>query len=145
MSECQAEPVSHCDRQLVWTIADKLSQGKLTTAIKDATQFRSESYDAGYADGQTSMKTIIRDAVITCLAAQEWPPEDGDKQIDEVVAAIMAVEPDGIPMIEEPYSSLSVQLRGRARFCRDRGEIKTPDLLEEAARVLEQSSDTIGQ
>jgi hypothetical protein len=31
------------------------------------------------------------------------------------------------------------QLRGRVAFCRDRGEIKTPELLEQAATALEAS------
>ena len=29
------------------------------------------------------------------------------------------------------------QMRGRAKFCRDRGEIKTPELLERAINLLE--------
>ena len=29
------------------------------------------------------------------------------------------------------------QMRGRAKFCRDRGEIKTPELLERASNLLE--------
>jgi len=32
--------------------------------------------------------------------------------------------------------TLADQLLGRARFCRDRGEIKTPELLEAAAAAL---------
>ncbi len=30
------------------------------------------------------------------------------------------------------------QLKGRAEFCRDRGEVKTPELLERAVKALEQ-------
>lgn len=30
------------------------------------------------------------------------------------------------------------QLKGRAKFCRDRGEVKTPELLERAVKALEQ-------
>ena len=30
------------------------------------------------------------------------------------------------------------QLKGRAEFCRDRGEVKTPELLERAIKALEQ-------
>lgn len=33
--------------------------------------------------------------------------------------------------------SLAPQLRGRAKFLRTRGEVKTPELLERAARELE--------
>ena len=29
------------------------------------------------------------------------------------------------------------QMKGRAKFCRDRGEIKTPELLERASNLLE--------
>lgn len=32
--------------------------------------------------------------------------------------------------------ALIERLRGRAAFCRDRGEIKTPELLEEAAAAI---------
>lgn len=33
-------------------------------------------------------------------------------------------------------SELIEQMRGRARFCRDRGEVKTPDLLEAGVTEL---------
>ena len=32
------------------------------------------------------------------------------------------------------------RLRGRAEFCRDRGEVKTPELLEHAAQLLEEKA-----
>lgn len=34
-------------------------------------------------------------------------------------------------------------LRGRAEFCRDRGEVKTPELLEHAAQLLEEKAQTV--
>lgn len=34
-------------------------------------------------------------------------------------------------------------LRGRAEFCRDRGELKTPELLEHAAQLLEEKAQTV--
>lgn len=35
-------------------------------------------------------------AVRNCMVAQEWPPQDGDQQIDEVLAAIAALaSPEG--------------------------------------------------
>lgn len=38
--------------------------------------------------------------------------------------------------MDEPLDLLA-QLRGRAQFCRDRGEIKTPEALEQAADRIE--------
>lgn len=35
------------------------------------------------------------------------------------------------------------RLRGRAEFCRDRGEVKTPELLEHAAQLLEEKAQTV--
>ena len=34
-------------------------------------------------------------------------------------------------------------LRGRAEFCRDRGEVKTPELLEHAAQLLEEKAQAV--
>lgn len=34
------------------------------------------------------------------------------------------------------YTDLCARLEGRSRFCRDRGEVKTPDLLDEAAAAI---------
>ena len=36
-------------------------------------------------------------------------------------------------------------LRGRAEFCRDRGEVKTPELLEHAAQLLEEKAQTVSE
>ncbi|NNH35759.1 hypothetical protein HLH12_09400 [Acinetobacter sp. NIPH 2377] len=35
------------------------------------------------------------------------------------------------------------RLRGRAEFCRDRGEVKTPELLEQAAQLLEEKAQAV--
>ena len=35
------------------------------------------------------------------------------------------------------------RLRGRAEFCRDRGEVKTPELLEHAAQLLEKKAQAV--
>ena len=35
------------------------------------------------------------------------------------------------------------RLRGRAEFCRDRGEVKTPELLEHAAQLLEEKAQAV--
>lgn len=40
-------------------------------------------------------------------------------------------------------SDLEQRLRGRAAFCRDRGEIKTPDLLVSAADRLRQYREAL--
>lgn len=40
-----------------------------------------------------------------------------------------------IPLVE--------RLSGRSRFCRDRGEIKTPELLEEAAAMLKAAMEAL--
>ena len=37
------------------------------------------------------------------------------------------------------------RLRGRAEFCRDRGEVKTPELLERAAKMLEEQQKKIDE
>ncbi len=40
-------------------------------------------------------------------------------------------------MCEEMNDDLKARLRGRSQFCRDRGEVKSPELLEEAADRIE--------
>ena len=46
---------------------------------------------AAIAEGRRQMREEAATATVDCMCDQEWPPQDGDVQIDEVVAAIRAI------------------------------------------------------
>lgn len=48
-----------------------------------------------------------------------------------------------VPATDREYADLPTQLEGRARFLRDRGEIKSPQSLERAAIVIRQLSSAL--
>lgn len=56
----------------------------------------------------------------------------------------MADQQDTTAELRREPADLIQQLRGRAAFCRARGEVKTPDLLEEAATRLAAAEAQVG-
>jgi len=68
-----------------------------------------------------------------CLKAADDAVRDSLRKSDAIIAAL-APEPAGG---ERDNDDLLAQLRGRARFLRDYGGVKSPDLMEEAAAEIE--------
>lgn len=57
-------------------------------------------------DEQISRAAVLT-AIRDCMVAMEWPPQDGDRQIDEVLAAINAL----------PAVAVTDDMVERAREC----------------------------
>jgi hypothetical protein len=58
---------------------------------------------------------------------------DDKDELARIEAVLHAIQRSGNA---DEYQSLATSCEGRARFLRDRGEVKSPDLLERAAKAL---------
>ena len=79
---------------------DGVFSGDRHDAQRDAFWWRKHLRAAWEADlssafeaGALAMREKATSTISATMSAQEWPPQDGDQQIDEVVEAVSAIDP----------------------------------------------------